>query len=134
VSIEFPLPRRWSPFGLIVDPKILIEARTLKGYRGHHFLVDTGADLSVAPRSAAEEVGLDRDSLPTIEVTGVGRRRVTAKLGTLPIRIDQIDLSVRCLFMDQREAPYILGCADVLDRFASTIDAGRNRILFTEIA
>lgn len=47
VSIEFPLRRRRSPFELIVDPRIIIEVHTLLGYRGRHFLVDTGADLSV---------------------------------------------------------------------------------------
>ena len=56
------------------------------------------------------------------------------KLGTLPIRIGAIEFSMRCLFLDQRVAPYILGCADVLDRFVLTIDAGQRKIVFTEIS
>lgn len=133
MSIEFPLGRRWSPIGPIVDLKIIIEVRTLDGWRGRHFLVDTGADASVGSRDLAQRIGHDWDRLPVIAATGVGPGYVPAKLGSLPIRIGGIELTVRCLFLDQRDAPYILGCADVLDRFALTIDAGLGKIIFTEI-
>jgi hypothetical protein len=53
VSIEFPLSRRWSAIGPIVDLKIIIEVRTLSGWRGRHFVVGTGADASVASRDLA---------------------------------------------------------------------------------
>jgi hypothetical protein len=107
--------------------------RTLNGYRGRHFLVDTGADFSAVPRGLAQRVGHDWDSLLAIDVAGIGPGNVPAKLGFLPIRLGEVELSVRCLFLDQRIAPYILGCADVLDRFALTIDAGQRKIIFTEI-
>jgi hypothetical protein len=81
----------------------------------------------------AQEVGHDWDKLSTVGVTGVGRGRAPAKLGSLPIRLGTVELSIRCLFMDQRVAPFILGCADVLDRFAVTIDVGQGKIIFTEI-
>lgn len=56
-----------------------------------------------------------------------------AKLGRLPLRIGGIELTVRCLFLDQPNAPLILGCADVLDRFALTIDAGQGKIILRDI-
>lgn len=133
MSIEYPLARRRTVFGLIVEPRIIIEVRTLTGYHSREFLVDTGADLSVAPRRLAQDMGHDWDGMPVIPVTGVGHGQVHARLGSLPIRIGQTDLSVRCLFLDQPVAPFILGCADVLDRFALTIDAGQGKIIFTEI-
>ena len=71
--------------------------------------------------------------LPMIEVAGVGPGRVSAKLGSLLLRIGGSDVSARCLFLEQRDVPYILGCANVLDRFALTIDAGQGKIVFTEI-
>jgi hypothetical protein len=133
VSIEFPLPRRWSPFGLIVEPKILVEVRTQAGYRGSHFLVDTGADVSVASRALAQRIGHDWERLPVFRITGVGPASLPAKLGSLPLRLGGLDLSVRCLFLDQPDAPYVLGCAEVLDRFTVTIDAGQPKIILTEI-
>jgi len=95
--------------------------------------VDTGAELSVVPRRVTQDVGHNWDSLPGLLVRGVGSRNTLARLGTLPIRIGAIDLTIRCLFLDQPVAPFILGCADVLDRFALTIDAGQGRIVLTEI-
>ena len=133
MSIEFPLSRRWSPFGPIVDLKIIIEVRTLKGYRGRHFVIDTGADFSVAPRALAQQVGHDWDRLPVVNVSSIAPGYVTTRLGPLPLRIGGVELTVRCLFLDRRTAPLILGCADVLDRFALTIDAGQRKIVFTEI-
>jgi predicted aspartyl protease len=133
VSIEFHLRRRQSAFGSIIDPKVLVEVRTLAGYRTRPFLIDTGADLSVVPRRVAPQIGLDWDTLPVLPVTGVGHGQVLAKLGALPIRLGQVELTVRCLFLDQPVAPFILGCTDVLDRFALTIDAGQSKVVFTEI-
>lgn len=134
MSIEFPLRRRWSPFGPIVEPKILIEVRTVQGYRGRHFLVDTGADFSVAPRGLVQQVGHDWAVLPAVDAAGIGPGNVPARLGSLPLGLRETELSVRCLFVDLRDAPLVLGCADVLDRFVLTIDAGQGRIVFTEIA
>lgn len=133
-SIEFPLHRKRSLLGQIVDPSLLLEVRTPGGYRGHRFLVDTGAELSAVPRRLSVAVGLNWDTLPAVRASGVGLGRPPARLGSLSIRLGGIELTVRCLFLDQHDAPYVLGCADVLDRFALTIDAGQGKIVFTEIA
>src|SRR5438067_3820224 len=87
VSIEFPISRRRSPFGPIVDPRILIEVRTVGGFRGYSFLLDTGADVSVVPRRMAQQLGFDWGSLPDAGVTGIGRDTVPAKVGRLLLRI-----------------------------------------------
>ena len=81
----------------------------------------------------AEGVGHNWDTLPLLPVTGVGHGQVVARLGALPIRLGYVELTVRCLFLDQPVAPFILGCTDVLDRFVLTIDAGQSKIVFTEI-
>lgn len=116
-----------------MDPRITVEVQTLAGYRGRYFLVDTGADFTTAPRSLLEQVGIDWNRLTTIDVMGIGPRSFSAKLGHLPIRLGETELTVRCLFIDRPHVPLVLGCADVLDRFALTIDAGQGKIVFTEI-
>jgi hypothetical protein len=112
---------------------VLAQVRTVAGYRGRYFLIDTGADVSVAPRTLAERVGLDWNRLPVALASGIGRGHVTTRLGALPLQLGEIELTVRCLFLDRFDAPYILGCADVFDRFAVTIDAGQRKIILTEI-
>ena len=133
VSIEFPLAQKSSPFGIISDPKIPISIRTLAGYFTYRFLVDTGADFSLAPRRLASQIGLDWNTLQETLVTGIEQGHVPARLGYLPIRIQELDVKVRCLFIDARKSLFILGRADFLDRFVLTIDHSRQRIILTEI-
>ncbi len=133
VSIEFPLPRKATPFGPISDPKIPIAVRTLAGYVGYRFLIDTGADLCLAPRALAQQIGLDWDALPETRVVGVEQGGVRARMGHLPVRLESTELVVRCLFVDAPKAMFILGRADFLDRFVLTIDQARQRIILTEI-
>jgi predicted aspartyl protease len=133
VSIEFSLPRKLTPFGPLSDPKIPVDVRTLRGYRTYRFLIDTGADTSLAPRLLAQQAGLDCDTLPEVQVVGVEQGGASARFGHLPIRLGNIELTVRCLFMDAPKTPFILGRADFLDRFVLTIDHHRQRIILTEI-
>ena len=133
VSIEFPLPRKQTPFGPVSDPKIPIAIRTLTGYITYRFLIDTGADFSLAPRLLGQQIGLNWDRLPQTRVLGVEQVGVTARLGQLPIRLGSVELAVRCLFVDVPKAPFILGRSDFLDRFVLTIDHARQMIVLTEI-
>lgn len=133
MSIEFPLPQKSTPFGPVSDPKIPLTVRTLAGYRTYRFLIDTGADFSLAPQRLAQQIGLDWDALPETQVMGVEQGGVRARLGHLPIRFGSIELTVRCLFVDARKSLFILGRADFLDRFVLTIDQPRQRIILTEV-
>jgi predicted aspartyl protease len=132
VPIEFPLAQKRSPFGLISDPKISITIDTLDGPRTYRFLVDTGADFSLAPRRLAEEVGLAWDRMSEAHVVGVEQGGLRARLGPLPIKLETVDMTVRCLFVDSPAGPFILGRADFLDRFVLTIDSRRRRIILDE--
>ncbi len=118
---------------MIVEPKVPLEVRTQVGFLTYRFLVDTGADVSVVPRYIAREVGLTYDRLPELTATGIGPGSVSVKVGSLPIRLGAVELTIRCLFLDHQLAPFILGCADVLDRFALTIDADQGKIIFNEL-
>jgi predicted aspartyl protease len=132
VSIEFPLAYKHTPIGPVTDPRIPLGVRTVAGDVTYRFLVDTGADLSVAPRSLAVQVGLDWDSLPEAGVLAVGRGAVQARLGSLSVRIDTTQLSLRCLFIDAPQTPLLLGRMDFLERFILTIDHSQQRIVLTE--
>jgi hypothetical protein len=64
---------------------------------------------------------------------GIEQGSVSARLGSLPIVLASIELTVRCLFVDSSKAPFILGRADFLDRFVLTIDQPNKRIVFTQV-
>jgi len=133
VSIEFPLARKQTPFGPVSDPKIPVAVKLAAAYVTYRFLVDTGADFSLAPHWLGLQIGIGWDTLPEAQVRGVEQRGLTARLGHLPIRLGSTELTIRCLFVDTPAAPFILGRADFLDRFVLTVDHGRQRILLEEI-
>jgi hypothetical protein len=108
--------------------------RLLTGDRPYRFLIDTGADFSAAPLYVAQQVGLTIDQMSDADIVGVGRGGMRAQLGALPLRIGDVELRVRCLFMDIESDAFILGRADFLERFALTIDARAGRIILTEFA
>jgi hypothetical protein len=132
-SIEFDLPRKSTPFGPVSDPKIPVAVRTVAGYVTFRFLIDTGADFSLAPRPLARQVGLEWQALPQTRVVGVEQGGLTARLGPLPIRLGDTNLAVRCLFVDAPKTLFILGRADFLEHFVLTLDEVRQRIILAEI-
>ena len=133
MSIEFPLRSKLTAFGRVSDPTIPVTVQTPVGERTYMFLLDTGADFSVAPRRLAQQVGLEWTTLPEAQVVGVEQRGVRARVGQLPMRVGSLTCTVRCLCMDTPSAPFILGWADFLDRLILTIDPARQRIVLTDL-
>lgn len=135
MSSDFLLPRRTTPFGPLSYPRIPVTVKALTGDRTFDFLIDTGADVSVAPRGLAEQVGLDWQVLPEMEVVGIEQGEVTGRLGQLPVNLAGVDFALHCLFLDMSLASgaLLLGRADFLDRFVLTLDAPRGRIILTAI-
>jgi hypothetical protein len=132
-SIELPLLQKVTPYGTISDPTIPVLVPTLLGDLEYVFLIDTGADFSLAPRGLADEVGLDWTLLTEIGVGGVGPSGVRAGMGPWPLRIGPIDLTVRCLFTEGPPELFLIGRPDFLDRFALTIDTRLQRVVLTEL-
>lgn len=128
MSIEFPLRQKRTPFGLVSDPKIPVYVRLLQGDRRYYFLLDTGADFSIAPRRLAHQLGLDWAGLRASQVIGVEQSGVNARLGLLPIRVGHLNFTVRCFFIDSLRTPFVLGRADFLDHVILHIDPSARRI------
>lgn len=131
-SIEFPLLQKQTPFGMVSDPRIPIIVHTVSGDVTFRFLVDTGADFSLAPRRLAQQTGLEWQALPGANVSGVGPGAMPARLGPLALRIGSVELTVRRLFADVPAALFILGRADFLDRFRLSVDTRLSRITLSD--
>jgi hypothetical protein len=133
VFIEFPLGQKQTPFGPVSDPRIPLAIRIEDRYVTYRFLVDTGADFSLAPLWLGLQAGITWDALPEARFRGVEQLGLVARLGQLPIRLGDVELTIRCLFIDRPSVPFILGRADFLDQFVLTIDPLRQRLVLTEI-
>ena len=131
MSIEFPLREKLTLFGRVSDPTIPVTIQTQAGVRTYMFLVDTGADCTVAPRRLAQQVGLVWPALPPAQVVGVGQGGVATRGGPLMLQVGSWTFTVRCMFVDGPRVPFILGRADFLDRLILTIDPAQRRIVLT---
>jgi predicted aspartyl protease len=129
VPIEFPLRSKRTTFGWVSDPKMPVFIDTRVGRRVYQFLIDTGADFSLAPRSLASDTGLDWAGLSQGTIMGVEQGGIEARFGRLTLRVHDVNLSVRCFFLDTPKAPFVLGRADFLDCFILTIDQPKGRIV-----
>ncbi len=108
---------QWVPFAEI-------NLQSASG-RWHAFSVqvDTGAVISVVPRSAAELLGVDPEKGESIDLAGVGApprhyviHRFNARIGDMP------QFEMRVAVADCEDVPSLLGRLDVLDRFQIDLD------------
>lgn len=126
--MDFELPFKETSLGRLSDPLVPVMVLTRTGIHEHQFLIDTGSDFSLAPRTLAEHMGLDWEGLPRGSVRGVEQGVVPARFGRLPIRLGGVRLDVRCFFVDSPTALSVIGRADFVDRFILTIDQPHARI------
>jgi hypothetical protein len=97
---EYRLGEKRTPFGIIREPRIPVEILSPNGPLPFQFLVDTGADFSFAPRNIAELVEHDWERLPATRMVGAELLGAEVRMGLLPLRIAEVSLSVRTLFID----------------------------------
>ncbi|MFH1561467.1 MAG: retropepsin-like aspartic protease [Patescibacteria group bacterium] len=104
-----------------------------KGWMNFEFLLDTGATATILPSSMATELGIDLAGLKKMSMAGVEGSGIDSWLGELKVRIGDRDLTVDCFFVDNPQAPFLLGRAGVLnDYFSLLIDSRKKKLLLKE--
>lgn len=101
---------------LCVVPRASISVRTKFGYRNEVFLIDTGADITMLPRSARElfEGPFEDCSQLVYGIEGEGIGIFKSKIR---MRICEREVDVRCVFSKKDNIPFILGRLDIINRF-----------------
>ena len=133
MRIEFPLSYKRTVLGDISDPKIPVTIQRLDGPWSYQFLVDAGADFSLAPLRIANDVGLDISRLPQTRIFGFEQGGVRAYVGRVAMRIRSIDFSVQCFLLEGTGAPFVLSRVDFLDRFVLTVDPPRRTLILETV-
>lgn len=130
--LEFPLRKIRTHFGLIPDPTIPVELLTRQGFAPFDFLIDTGADATLLPRSIANLIGIDLRRLPKARMFGIENEAgFEARRGEVTLRIGKFTFSVPVFFSSSDTSPLILGRAGFFDHFSLTFDNRNSRILLT---
>ena len=108
MSIEFPLVNKKTSFGIIPNPVIPVELLTKFGYQTLQFILDTGADFTMLPHHMANVIGIDLTVCPQNISYGIEGNGVKVTASKIQIRIDKVELKIRCFFSEKETTPYIL--------------------------
>ena len=129
-SVEFPLSPIKKKGGLVPEPIIPVGIMTAGGFKLYDFLVDSGADFTLLPRSLAAEIGINLKKCPTSTTMGVEGGGIKIYHSQILIRIGEFQNKIRCTFAQHDRIPPLLGRLDVFSKFNITFHAGRRSIVF----
>ena len=132
MRFEFPVREVETPFGPLPEPVIECGVHTPRGLVPFRFFLDSGADVSMLPASAAAFVGL-QSGAAAMKVTGVEGGSIEAAVSELRLRLGSLDIGIPCLVSPIEDTPYLLGRAGIFDRFNVLFDNAHRRIVLESI-
>ena len=130
---NFPLNQKRTQLGIISEPVIPIAVLTKYGYQNFDFLVDTGADCSIMPKSVVKDLGLELNRLPKMRFCGIEGSGITAYIAKITIKITSTPVEIICALSDNEKSPFILGRKDIFSRFNILFDNKNKIITFTKL-
>jgi len=80
--------------------------------------IDSGADMTLIPRSIGEALGFKLEPGDVQELSGIGEGRVAVAFKTARMSIGEHSFDCRIAWALIEEVPPLLGRKDVFDRFA----------------
>ena len=126
--------RQKTRTGTIHRPVIDLLFRENSGHNLYTFIVDSGADISLAPRQLAERIGLNWTSGSKITLTGISPKPECSLEGRIH-RVGAIipdlalEMSLPICFANGN-APYLLGREKFFDQFKVTFDKTKRKTSF----
>lgn len=109
---EFPYqPKITKNYGVIPNPRITVLVKSLFGFEPITFLVDTGADITMLPRSWAQRLGVKLGGLPSHTMLVASGREIAVYQSriTVKFRPNYQELLLPCTFTASDKTPLLLG-------------------------
>lgn len=132
-SVEFPLSPIKGKKGIVPEPIVPLIVRSGEGERLYDFLVDSGADTTLLPRSLANELGIDFRKCPASITQGVEGRGTKIYHAFLRLKIGPWEDRIHCAFASHDHIPPLLGRLDIFSRYTIVFDAERRSVIFRRI-
>ncbi|MBI4981361.1 hypothetical protein HZC30_07465 [Candidatus Woesearchaeota archaeon] len=119
MEIEFDFKKEESKiFGSILRPVARVFLIHEDKEVAEHLYVDSGADVSLIPKSVGDWFGFKvGDEEEITEIKGVGERGVPIIIKKIKMRIGEKELETRIAWALVEEVPLLLGRADVFNLF-----------------
>lgn len=81
------------------------------------FYIDSGADITLIPRSVGELIGLKIGNDKIIDLYGISGGNISVIVKKIRIRIGEHEFSIRVAWALTEKVPLILGRKDIFDKF-----------------
>jgi len=94
------------------------------------FYIDSGADITIIPRTVGELLGLHLEESEIIDLYGIGETALSVVVRNMDMEIGDTKFSARIGWSLTERVPLLLGRLDVFDRFEITF---KQREGFTEL-
>lgn len=118
----FPYQIKRIEEGLIANPKVTLNLKTIKGFKSVNFLLDSGADVTTFPLYAlGGYFDFKPDKKEAIKIGGVEGSGVLAYPHKIIARLGSIEFPLRCYFIESNVDP-LLGRLDFWNKFSITFD------------
>ena len=120
--------------GTLYRPVIDLLLSEKTGYNVYSFIVDSGADVSLAPRQLAERIGINWIKGSRVTLTGISPKPECSLEGRIHevsalIPDIEFELSLSMCFANGN-APYLVGRKGFFDEFIITLDKQKRRTVF----
>lgn len=121
MKVSFPYGSEHSQiFGIVKRPLAQVAFWSKRRMRWFNYtmIVDTGADYSLLPYSASEDLKIDLEKESQVFKTfGIGGSETVYLIKKFKIRIGDCELSVPIGFLSRDDVPPLLGRQECLNRF-----------------
>ena len=132
-SIRLTCPKTLTPFGEMFYPGVVVDVLLKSGqYLPIEFILDSGADCTIAPHALAQLTGNHLSATPDASMTGIAGISMPCFKGNLSLKIDDQKFNVRCLFTDSDNTPFLLGRIDFFSHFEILFDGDNCNIVLTK--
>jgi len=132
--MRFPYEKiKTEYFGNLLTPTFWLNVQVKTKKLPFFFLLDTGADVTSLPASAAMSLGVDLASCPQEPMEGYEGTSVLVYRSTITIFLNNKTYTIPCVFTPIEHVPILLGRAGILDKFTLTLDGKKQEIRFEEI-
>src|SRR3990167_6645004 len=133
LSVEFPLSPIRGKKGIVPEPIVPLAVKSAKAERIYDFLVDSGADATLLPRSLADDLGINLKRCPWSVTQGVEGKGIKIYNTFLKLKIGQWEDRIHCAFASHDHIPPLLGRLDVFSLYTIIFEAKRKSIIFHRV-
>lgn len=131
MEIEFSYRKENSKLiGVIYRPIAKVEFKSNVGWVPELMYVDSGADITLIPKSLGDLLGFDISTEAIHEVRGIGETAIPVILKNIELKLGEYVFNSRVAWALIEEVPPLLGRLDIFDAFEVSFQQNEKRVVF----